>query len=154
MNTTQHKRTTKRPQMLILEYLKLFLFSSFWQGVKARQHAQWAVRPAHNPRETEQISSTVMCVKHSKVILYNGQAKMRYESPHLKINFKRGAPGWLSRLGVWLRLRSWSHSSWVRAPSRALCWQLRAWSLLQILCLPLSLPLPCSCSVSLCPKNK
>ena len=32
--------------------------------------------------------------------------------------------------------------------------QLRAWSLFQILCLPLSLPLPCSCSVYLFLKNK
>ena len=31
---------------------------------------------------------------------------------------------------------------------------LMAWSLLPILCLPLSLPLPHSCSVSLCLKNK
>ena len=72
-----------------------------------------------------------------------------------KINIKKkrkkeGVPGWLSRLSLWLRFRSWSHSLWVRAPCRALCWQLRAWSLLQIRCLPLSLPLPCSCSVSLC----
>ena len=37
-------------------------------------------------------------------------------------------PGWLSWLSVWLRLRSWSHNSWVRAPRRALCWQLRAWA--------------------------
>ena len=65
-----------------------------------------------------------------------------------------GVPGWLSRLSVRLRLRSWSHGPWVRAPRRALCWQLRAWSLFQILCLPLSLPLPCSCSASLCLKNK
>ena len=41
----------------------------------------------------------------------------------------KGAPGWLSRLSVRLQLRSWSHSLWVRAPRRALCWQLRAWSL-------------------------
>ena len=34
-------------------------------------------------------------------------------------------------------LVSWSRSLWVRALSWALCWQLRAWSLLQILCLPL-----------------
>ena len=32
------------------------------------------------------------------------------------------------------------------------CW-LGAWSLFPILCLPLSLPLPRSCSVSLCPKK-
>ena len=64
----------------------------------------------------------------------------------------QGAPGWLSRLGIWLQLRSWSHSSWARAPCWALCWQLRAWNLLRILCLPLSLPLPCSCFVSISKK--
>ena len=53
-----------------------------------------------------------------------------------------GAPGWLSRLRVRLQLRSQSHSSWVRALRQALCWLLGAWSLLQILCLPLSLPQP------------
>ena len=40
-----------------------------------------------------------------------------------------GAPGWLRWLSVRLRLRSWSHSSWVRATRLALCWQLGAWSL-------------------------
>ena len=53
-----------------------------------------------------------------------------------------GAPGWLSRLSVRLQLRSWSHGLWVQAPRRALCWQLRAWSPLWILCLPLSLSAP------------
>ena len=48
--------------------------------------------------------------------------------------------------------RSWSHGSWVQDLHRALWWQLRAWSLLQILCLPLSLSLPRSCSIS--SKNK
>ena len=48
-----------------------------------------------------------------------------------------GAPGWLSRLSVWLWLRSWSHGLWVWAPRRALCWQLRAWGLFT-LCLFLS----------------
>ena len=61
-----------------------------------------------------------------------------------------GVPGCLSQLSVWLRIRSWSHSLWVPALHQALCWQLGAWSLLQILCLLLSLPLLCSCSVSLC----
>ena len=60
-----------------------------------------------------------------------------------------GAPGWLTRLSVWLQLRSRSHRLWVRALHQPLCWQLRAWSLPQILCLPLPLPLPCSCSLSL-----
>ena len=59
------------------------------------------------------------------------------------------APGWLSQLSIQLRFGSWSYSWWVQVPHRALCWQLRAWSLLRILCLPLCLPLPHSCSVSL-----
>ena len=46
------------------------------------------------------------------------------------------------------RLRSWSPGLWVWAPSQALCWQLGAWSLLRIICLPLSPPLSCSWSVS------
>ena len=59
-----------------------------------------------------------------------------------------GVPGWLSHLSIQLQLRSWSHVVWVQALHQALCWQLRAWSLLCILCLPCSLPLPRSCSVS------
>ena len=46
-----------------------------------------------------------------------------------KIAQSIGLPGWLSRLSGWLRLRSRSHGLWVRAPRRALGWQLRAWSL-------------------------
>ena len=53
-------------------------------------------------------------------------------------NKSSGTPGWLSRLSIQLRFRSWSHGSWVWAPCGALCWQLRAWSLLRMLCLPLS----------------
>ena len=71
---------------------------------------------------------------------------------HMKV-FKEvffGAPGWLSRLSVQLRLRSWSPGLWVRALRQALCWHVRAWILLQILCLPL----PCSCSVSLSLNDK
>ena len=52
-----------------------------------------------------------------------------------------GVPGWLSQLSVWFQLRSWSHSSWVQALCWALCWWLRAWSLLCIVCHPLSLSL-------------
>ena len=63
-----------------------------------------------------------------------------------------GVPGWLGRLRVWLQPRSWSHGPWVWAPCQALCWRLRAWSLLQILYLPLSLPLLHSCSVSVIQK--
>ena len=62
-----------------------------------------------------------------------------------------GAPGWL---------RSRSRSSWVQVRHQALCWQLRAWSLLRILCLPLPLcpspvlTLSLSLSFSLPQKNK
>ena len=69
---------------------------------------------------------------------------------------ERGAPGWLSQLSCQLRLRSWSCSPWVWAPHQALCWQLRAWSLLWILCLTLCLPYPAhalSLSVSKINKN-
>ena len=56
-----------------------------------------------------------------------------------------GAPGWLSWLSILLRLRSWSHSLWVWAPCRTLCWQLRGWNQLRILCLLLSLSLSKLC---------
>ena len=65
-----------------------------------------------------------------------------------------GAPGWLSRLSIRLWLRSWSHGAWVRVLRRALCWQLRAWSLFRILCLPHSLPLPLHALSLSVPKNK
>ena len=64
------------------------------------------------------------------------------------------AAGWLSRLSFRLQLRSRPRGPWVRAPRGALGWWLRAWSLLPILCVSLSLPLPRSCSVCLCLKNK
>ena len=48
-----------------------------------------------------------------------------------------GKPGWLSWLNVQLQLRSWSCGLWVGTPCQALCWQLRTWNMLQILCLPL-----------------
>ena len=51
-----------------------------------------------------------------------------------------GAAGCLSWLSIQLRLRSWSHGSWVWAPRQALCWQLRARNLLQILSPSLSAP--------------
>ena len=46
-----------------------------------------------------------------------------------------GVTGWLSLLSIWLQLRSWSHGPRVWALRQALCQQLRAWRLLQILCL-------------------
>ena len=72
---------------------------------------------------------------------------MRYESIKKVCCFE--SIWWLSQPSIWLGLRSRSHGSWFPAPWQALCWQLRAWSLLRLLCLPLSLSLPCLCSVSL-----
>ena len=65
---------------------------------------------------------------------------------YLKIK-SLGAPGWLNWLSVQLWFSSWSHGLWVQASHWALYWQLRAWSLLQILFL--SLPLSCLHSVSI-----
>ena len=66
--------------------------------------------------------------------------------PHKKYHIT-GSPQGLTQLDVWLQLRSWSHGSWVSSPRQALCWQLRVWSLLRILSLPVSLPLPYSWKV-------
>ena len=52
---------------------------------------------------------------------------MMYVDQLYRNNYSDGAPGWLSRLSIWLQLRSWSHSLWVRAPCWALCWQCGAW---------------------------
>ena len=58
------------------------------------------------------------------------------------ITYFRGT--WLAQLvSVWLRLRSWSHGLWVRAPNRALCCQHGAHS--GPLCAPFCLALPCLC---------
>ena len=86
----------------------------------------------------------LFCLKHGYV-----KEKDLKKNTHTK-DFPLGVPGWLSRLSVRLGLWSWSRGSWIWAPRRAWCRQLRAWSLLWILCLPLFLPLPCSLSL----KNK
>ena len=66
----------------------------------------------------------------------------------LKLNLKKllsyGAPEWLSQLSIRLRLRSWSHGSWVQAPSGVLSWQCRA-----CLGFSLSLPFPLMLALSL-----
>ena len=104
------------------------------------------------------ISGRIECESPNRH-LYDFVGNIRLDGHrYVKLVFIRtqnsGVPGWLSQLSVQLWLRSWSHSSWVQAPRQALCWQLRAWILLQILCFPLSLPLPCSCSVYPSLKNK
>ena len=67
------------------------------------------------------------------------------------MTFKKffGGGAWVTQLNVWLWFWAWSRGPWVWAPCWAVCWQLRAWSLLLILCFSLSLPLPHSSSVSL-----
>ena len=56
-----------------------------------------------------------------------------------------GAPGWLSQASNLAQVMISGFVGW--APCRALCWQLKPWRLLWILCLPLSLPLLLWCSV-------
>ena len=83
--------------------------------------------------------------------LYEAIITLPYKDIIRKENYRVvGMRGWLGRLSDWLRLRSRSYSLWVRDPCWALCWRLGAWSPLPILCLPLSLTLSHSCSVSLC----
>ena len=74
--------------------------------------------------------------------------KTKYVNMKMQSIYEWGT--WVAQLNVRLQPRSWSHGWWVRAPRQALCWQLRACSLLRILCLLLSLPLPHSYSVSFC----
>ena len=86
------------------------------------------------------------------IFLVNGYIFMHTGVLSIKKLICFRAPRWLSRLYVQLRLRSWSSGSWVLALHQALCWQLRAQNLLQMLCLPLSLTLPRLCSFSVSQK--
>ena len=116
-------------------------------------------------------NKTILCMKNQNKVLFYISSKLTklFERIYSMKIYKwisaiekitKGVPGWLSRLSIQLWLRSWSHGPWVGAPRRALCWQLGAWSLLQILCFPLSLTLPClhmhslSLSLSLSKINK
>ena len=65
-----------------------------------------------------------------------------------------GTPGWLSQLRIQLRLRSWFCISQVWAPHPALCWHLKSWNLLRLLCfVSLSAP-PLTFCVSVSLRNK
>ena len=82
------------------------------------------------------------------------EIQFRSKGLQLKVKGWGSLGGSVSCVRLWLR--SWSCGSWVQALYWALCWQLKAWSLLQILCLPLSLcvppPPPFSFSLSLSQK--
>ena len=135
---------------------------SVWPQLRVRSHGPWVRAPLSGSglmaQSLEPVSDSlspslsalttlVLCLSLSKTNKHFKKLKKEKDF-HLKW-ILCGAPGWLSRLSVqlWLRLRY--RGSWIQALRWALYWHLRAQSLLQILCLPLSLPLPCSCSVSL-----
>ena len=61
----------------------------------------------------------------------------KLKKQHFKVKRKEGLPGWLSQLSVQLRFRSYLTVREFEPSVRALCWHLRAWNLLWILCLPL-----------------
>ena len=91
-------------------------------------------------------------VHYLKVIALSSDFNLDKNSQIIKEIFR--APGWLSRLSLWLQLRSWSRGLWVWALSLALCWQLRAWSLLPSLSAPPPRMLCLSLSLSLSKLNK
>ena len=108
-----------------------------WAEIKIRCSTDWATKA---PQESPILMfCAIWSIPHrSKGRLISTLKDLSYE----------GTPGWLSRLSFWLRFRSRSPGLWIQAPCWAQCWQLGAWSLLPVLCLPFSLPLPCLHSVS------
>ena len=126
-----------------------------WTGVKL--HLYWkSLAPSTERKLSEWENELILkngnifkgiSMFHLSILFWKISIRYKIPSPSYK-DFSHGEPGWLSLLSFWLWLRSWSCSSWVRAPCWALCWRLRAWSLLRILRL-LSPPLPRLCSLSL-----
>ena len=99
-----------------------------------------------------QVLGNSLCVRHwtsRDLKVVDGHGPCPHGAFGLEVKKNSGAPGWLSQFSVRLRFRSWSHGSRVQT----LCWQLTAWSLLQILCLPLSAPFPIALCISLKRKN-
>ena len=66
----------------------------------------------------------------------------------LKNERKAGVPGWLSRLSIRLLILVQVMISWFVGSCPTLGSALTVWSLLGILCLPLSLPLLCSLKIN------
>ena len=108
------------------------LFSVFLSYIKTQTNVEVEVNVFSSPRSS--LSSSLSAALYTFITLYHFLIRKDKWKCSLR------APGWLSQLSIRLRLRSWSHTPWVQAPCLAVCWQLRAWSLLQILCLPLSDP--------------
>ena len=103
-------------------------------GAVVRLLTLWAPQRPYrtHPTTTSPVFIPSICCWEQDI--FKDQTYQTHDSiNHIKIT--RGAPGWLSRLGVWPRLRSCSPSSWIWALCRALCWQLGAWSLLLTLSL-------------------
>ena len=101
----------------------------------------------------------------SKCGIYTGsffQPSIRSSTPvpvaqhfnYIKYSLLKGAPRGLSRLGVRLRLRSRSHGLWVQAHIGPCTDSSEPGACFLILCLPLSLTLPRSCSLSVSKINK
>ena len=112
-------------------FMKIFIYLDFFKSFLSQ--ATWVAQSVKHP--TLDLSSGL------DLRVMNSSCVGLRASCDAHLNKQTGVPGWLSQLSIWLWHRTWSHSSCVRAWRLALCWQLRAWSLSQILSLPLSLSL-------------
>ena len=72
------------------------------QGMTDQVHSRYVHR---NMAAQKGVAEYIQCAELEKYAARNSLS-----SKAVIQNRRRGAPGWLSRLGVWLRLRSWSHS--------------------------------------------
>ena len=107
----------------------------WWERILSRLHAQYRARhgaQSHDPRP------------HDGGIMTWAEIKSQM----------LGAPGWLRGLSIQLWLRSWSHTSWVRALRWALCWHLEPGACFGFCSPSLSLPHSHSVCFSLSKINK
>ena len=133
----------------VAQSLKL-LISVQGHDLMVAEFESWARLSGESAKPTLDSLSPSLSSPPARTLILSLFLSLSKISEHLN---KTEETGWPSPWSVWLQLSSWSCSLWVWASHRALCWQLGAWSLLQILCLPVSLPLPCSCSLSLKSKH-
>ena len=120
----------------------------FWQTEtsKAPELVPWRwwdiTGDSHNTATTAKsiLSSRTLNNPHGLFITYEPGVNLGNMRPWNWFLWRLvGVPGWLSRLSFRLWLRSWSRGSWAEALPGALCQRIRAWSLLLILRLLLSL---------------